>query len=300
MAESAAATACRVRCNACGGGFDRRTMRLVPVPCNVRKFAHEVFHVWRCRTCRCLHCWEVVDLDYYYAAYETQRQELDFFMRLAYREQLRRFRAAGLKRHHRLLDYGCGGAKLVAYLHTRGYENAVGYDPYGAAEGLADASVLETGAFDFICLQEVIEHVEEPRLLIAELSKLLRAGGALLVGMPNGDDIDLNRICKYKHHLHVPYHLHIYTRDVLIRMAHESELEPIASYRRFYMESLFFGMNEAFFRSYAEHVDGTVDALLEQVRVGTILCSPELLFHGSFGYLYSGGRSITVVFRKRS
>jgi len=299
MTDNANAIASRNHCNICGKAFDRDTTELAPVHCNVRRFAHEVFHVWRCPDCRCMHCLEMVDLDHYYAAYEPHREELDFFMRLVYSEQLRRFRAAGLKRDHRFLDYGCGSGKLVSYLHTKGYANAVGYDPYGEALDLADRSVLEDGALDFICLQEVIEHVEEPRPLLAELSRLLRPGGCLLVGMPSGDDIDLGRPHEFKHHLHVPYHLHIYTREVLERLAGEIGLEPIAFYRRFYTESLVFGMNAAFFRGYMERLDDTVDALLEPVRIGTILRSPKLWFHGAFGYFYSGRHSTTVVFRKR-
>jgi SAM-dependent methyltransferase len=230
----------------------------------------------------------------------AHHQRLDFFLRLAYREQLRRFRKAGLTREHRLLDYGCGGGQLVTYLRDKGYARAAGYDPYADPDGFGDVSVLERAPFDYICLQEVIEHVEEPRPLLAKLSGLLREGGVLLVGMPSGDDIDLSQVNTYKHHLHVPYHLHIYTRATLDRLAADVGLYPIASYRRFFTDSPFFGMNEAFFRSYVEHIDGTVDALSEPIRVGKILASPTLLFHGSFGYFYSGGKSITAVFKKRS
>lgn len=46
--------------------------------------------------------------------------------------------------------------------------------------------------------------------------------------------------------------------------------------------------------------DDTIDALGEPVRIGAILRSPKLIFHGLFGYLYSPRHSITVVFRARS
>jgi hypothetical protein len=146
----------------------------------------------------------------------------------------------------------------------------------------------------------VIEHVEEPRPLIEELMSLLRARGVLLVGMPSADEIDLNRTHKHLHQIHLPYHLHIYTRAALLQLTSEIGLEPIAFYPRYYAESPVFGMNEAFLRGYLERLDDTIDALVEPVRIGTILRSPKLIFHGLFGYFYSPRHSITLLFRARS
>lgn len=292
-------TTVRSTCNICGCAFDDDRMRLIPVHCNVRKFAHEVFHMWRCPDCRTIHCWEHVDLDRYYEGYAAHETPLSVPLRLAYREQLRRFRRAGMTPEHRLLDYGCGGGQFVKYLRTKGYARVVGYDPYGDPDGFGNA-VLEKKSFDYILLSEVIEHVEEPRPLLAKLSGMLKKGGFLLVGTPNSDYIDLEQVDVCKHHLHVPYHLHIYARTMLDRLADDAGLCPITSYRRFFAESPVFGMNEAFFRSYAKHLDDTVDVMKEPIRIGRILTSPTLLFHGSFGYLYSTGKSIAVLYRKQS
>jgi len=296
--QEAAENAYRTNCNFCGWKYSDQCTELIPIRCNVRKFSNEVFQMWRCQNCRCMHCWEVVDLDHYYNGYGTHQQKLDFFLRLAYREQFRRFRKSGLKREHRFLDYGCGAGLLVAYLQSRGYQHAVGYDPYGEAEGLNDASVLESRSYDFICLQDVLEHVEDPRQLIEDLSELLRPGGVLFVGMPSADEIDLNQTDKYLHQIHLPYHLHIYTEAALVQMTGKFNLKSIASYRRFYVEYPFvFGMNMAFVRRYVRCSDDTSDALLDPPRVRSVLCSPALLFDGFFGYFYSPQHAITVVFR---
>ena len=77
-------------------------------------------------------------------------------------------------------------------------------------------------------------------------------------------------------------------------------MEPIAYYRRYYLENLFFGMNEAFLRRYMEMVDDTIDALLDPPRYGLIFTSPTLIFHGAFGYFYSRPHSLTVVYRKHA
>src|ERR1017187_1487514 len=59
----------RDTCNVCGRRIDDPATELVRIRCNVRQFAHEYFHMWRCRTCRCLHCWEHVNADTYYEDY---------------------------------------------------------------------------------------------------------------------------------------------------------------------------------------------------------------------------------------
>ncbi len=297
--EAAASPRTRSRCSACGKPFDRAADPLVPVRCNIRKFARETFHMWRCSACRCIHCWERVELARYYAGYGTKDQRLDFFSRLAYSRLLSRFKRAGLSRDHRFLDYGCGSGNLVSYLRSRGYQRAVGYDPYGDPEGAGNPAILERRAFDFICLQDVVEHVEDARELLRCLADLLRPGGRLLVGTPSADEIDLPSTHKHLHQLHVPYHLHLYTRAMLVEMGRQVGLEPARFYRRFYMETPLFGMNEAFCRRYLERFDDTIDALIEPVRLGVILRSPVLLFHGTFGYFYSPRHSVTVVFRKQ-
>ncbi len=291
-------SAVRDRCNVCGRSFETQACERVRVRNNTRKFSIEQFHLWRCAGCRCLHCWEIVDLGRYYAEYGTKDQRLDFFSRLAYGRQLARFRAAGLRRSQRLLDYGCGSGNFVTYLHERGYTGAAGYDPYGDAQGFGDSSVLQPGAFDFICLQDVIEHVEDPRPLMVKLAGLLKPGGILLVGTPSADEIDLRQTHRHLHQLHVPYHLHLYTRQALVDFGREAGLTASRFYRRFYMETPFFGMNEAFCRAYLERLDDNIDSLVEPPHVGVILRSPTLLFHGTFGYLYSPRHSVTVIFQK--
>lgn len=285
-------------CNICGKSYDARNCERVRVRCNLRRFADQEFHVWRCDGCRCLHCEELVDLDFYYRDYGTKDQRLDFFSRLAYGRLCARLRRAGLKRFHRLLDYGCGSGNLVAYLHQRGYEGAVGYDPYGGERGFGDASILQRESFDFVNLQDVIEHVEDPRPLMVQLADLLKPGGVLVVGTPSADEIDLQQTHRHLHQLHLPYHLHLYTRKALVDFGRAVGLSAERFYRRFYMEMPFFGMNEAFCRAYLERLDDNIESLIEPPHVGLVLRSPTLLFHGTFGYLYSPRHSVSVIFRK--
>ena len=208
----------RETCNVCGLRIEDPSTQLVRIRCNVRRFAHEYFHMWRCRRCHCMHCWEHVHLDAYYEDYGSQRMQLDFFLKRAYKQLYRHFWNAGMRRDHRFLDFGCGAGHFVTYLRGRGHRQAVGYDPYGRPDGWIDRSVLQPESYDFINLYDVIEHVEDPTRLLSDLAGMLRPGGALLVGTPSADEIDLRMAHQYLHHIHLPYHLHIYTRDVLAQM----------------------------------------------------------------------------------
>src|SRR5260370_594898 len=44
---------------------------------------------------------------------------------------------------------------------------------------------LAVAQYDFVCCMELLEHVPEPAVLIGELSRLLRPGGALFVSTIN-------------------------------------------------------------------------------------------------------------------
>ena len=74
------------------------------------------------------------------------------------------------------LDFGCGpGPALVAMGREAGYQMA-GYDKF-----YADFPELLTRQYDFITSTEVIEHIAEPRTVLAQLWDCLKPGGLLVL-----------------------------------------------------------------------------------------------------------------------
>jgi SAM-dependent methyltransferase len=98
-----------------------------------------------------------------------------------------------------LLDIGCGQGDFLALARERGYRTTVGvdYDPKRVAlargRGLdAQAQDWESfcrsraaGEFSIVTLFDVLEHVPDPVRLLAEVRRLLRPGGHLVITLLN-------------------------------------------------------------------------------------------------------------------
>ncbi len=119
----------------------------------------------------------------------------------------------------RVLDVGCGRGVLLQEFRRRGW-NVQGTELSDQAASYArqtlkipvEVGTLETihfppNHFDTIILWHVLEHVLNPRALLAEINRILKPGGVLLVSVPNFSSFEA-RVCKDKwFHLDVPRHV---------------------------------------------------------------------------------------------
>ena len=95
----------------------------------------------------------------------------------------------------RILDLGCGSGALLERLAGLGYRQLTGVDirPPAATAAIryeqADLDLFRLdaadGSFDLALAVEVIEHIENPGLFLAELARLLKPGGLALFTTPN-------------------------------------------------------------------------------------------------------------------
>ncbi len=262
---------------------------------NVRAFRDETFAVWRCGKCRTIHARDEVDLAHYYAAYPMHDGGDGAAMRAFFGIQRTRLRAAGLFEGARVLDSGCGAGAFVRYLAERRVD-ASGYDAY--AEAYADKQALAR-SYDAVVVQDVIEHVDDPSALVAELDGLVRPGGLVLIGTPDADAIDLGRTTRYTHALHAPYHRHILARDELVRRGESAGWSLVKMYRSHYANTARPFLNARFVHHYLRTRDNTLDAALDPPRLGVrLLLDPRTYVFALFGALAPPREDICAVFRK--
>jgi 2-polyprenyl-3-methyl-5-hydroxy-6-metoxy-1,4-benzoquinol methylase len=136
----------------------------------------------------------------------------------------------------RALDVGCAAGFCMAALRERGFDaygvevsEAIGSharDHFGFGDavhlGTLDTAPHADGSFDLITMWDVVEHVPDPRALLAKARALLRPGGLLVL---ETQDIDSRfarllgpRWHHYKHAEHI-YHFTPATATELVQNA---------------------------------------------------------------------------------
>jgi SAM-dependent methyltransferase len=284
-------------CAVCGVGGRHAVAEVGDVSSNVRAHASERFRLWRCAGCGSIHAQDEVDLAHYYAGYPFFDLPMDWRLRVAYGEQLRRLEAAGLRHSHRILDYGCGAGAFLDYLRECGYANVTGYDGYSPR--FASEAVLRE-RYDCVLSQDVLEHVAEPQSLLDRFHHLAKPGGLIAIGTPNASAIDLSRADDYRHALHAPYHRHIFSKKALLAAGAERRWSLVQYYPTQYANTAVPFLNSRFYLFFMRTLDDTLDCLIEQPpRIGPCLARlPSALFWGVCGSYGAEETDVMAIFRK--
>jgi len=291
----------RLDCLICNYHIEPNESTFATFPCHVRAFWGEKFKVWRCPNCLTIHSLDVVDLDHYYAKYPPTQATLTWPYHILYGKLCRQLTKHGFSKSHLMLDYGCGVQGLfLQYLRQQGFANCYGYDPYAPEDGFGNSKTLQQGPFDYILLQDVIEHIEDPHALLSQLNSLLSPGGYILIGTPNAANIKLNQSDSdyYNNEIHAPYHLHIYTRESLELLRFSQGWEFLDFFDRSYSDTHWFGLNTRAWTEYQRLFDNSVDVLYEPIKLWKALTSYAFIFYAIFGYGLSFRTYMSVMFRK--
>ncbi len=124
----------------------------------------------------------------------------------------------------RVLDVGCGFASFRKVIPHARY---LGLDPNFAGGAINEAKVInETlsthaaahpGTYDAVCAFEVIEHVEAPAAMFADMVRATRPGGLIIIGVPHVPSA-LTRIPNFILNA-PPHHLTWWTETALLELA---------------------------------------------------------------------------------
>lgn len=106
-------------------------------------------------------------------------------------------RALGLRGNLNILDVGCGTGRNLELLSRFGRARGVepegpglescrrrGLDERAVAAGRADALPFDDGTFDLVTAFDVLEHLDDDRRGLAEMRRVLRPTGHVLITVP--------------------------------------------------------------------------------------------------------------------
>ena len=143
----------------------------------------------------------------------------------------------------KILDLGCGsGAKLFEFAE-RGYEVwgvDVGADairlckellPQGHFfQGELQETGLPDGYFDYIRIDNALEHVPNPKEVIRECCRLLCEGGQLMVYAPHGRSLSMRFMKGNSISAWIPFHLQLFTSNSLKWLLNDAGFKDIRIY----------------------------------------------------------------------
>jgi SAM-dependent methyltransferase len=143
----------------------------------------------------------------------------------------------------RVLDVGAGSGKFVRFLKASGID-ACGIEPSTALFNRflhEDSSfrcltldrllAIGEAPYDVITAFDVIEHVERPQALLADIVNMLTPGGALFLSTPDVGSL-IARLFGRRWHFYYPYHLSYFSPQTLARAAGSHGLALVDSCHR--------------------------------------------------------------------
>jgi len=136
-------------------------------------------------------------------------------------------------RNVRILDIGCGFGESLGYHKNRGCdvfgvetdENVrLVADKFGCTfhSGFFDPDNYQAGYFDYVTLDQVIEHFPNPVDTMSGAARLLKKGGVAVVCTPHSGGWGAKTFGKRWVNWHAPYHLHLFSAESMRRLAEDS------------------------------------------------------------------------------
>lgn len=133
----------------------------------------------------------------------------------------------------KLLDIGAGTGDFLATAEAGGW-TVSGVEPSEKARHIATAKGLglvantldlEDHQFDVITLWHVLEHVPDPWTQLAELKRLLKPNGTLIVAVPNFNSFDAKFYGAHWAAYDVPRHLWHFSQTAIKKLFNSQKME---------------------------------------------------------------------------
>jgi len=193
-------------------------------------FAHKI-----CTQCKTLYCSPRPSdalISLYYKSYrapelwtkllltaDRQRKIIQYSPRvekIVEKIQSRRKRKGGVA-----LDIGAGSGAFAICLKNTGYfDDIIALDisescvtackDCGLSAKQGTIADIETGSVDFICMNDLIEHVVDPFTLLMDCGRVLKKGGFVSIATPNGEGFDFRILKEQTKNITPPEHINYF------------------------------------------------------------------------------------------
>ncbi len=216
------------------------------------RFSRNGFPMVACRACGCLYVGTdpaTIDFDALYGPdYYTGGHDQvfsDYVGQAAARRAHARRKLAWLRtvpprwpRDGRLLDVGCAAGFFLAEARAQYAVQGVELSSWSSAwardqlglpvfTGTLQQAALPAGHFDIVTLWDVIEHVPDPVPLLAEVARVLKPGGRVVLTTGDWGSAYAQRHGEHWHLMTPPWHLTMFSRATLTRAAARAGLKPV-------------------------------------------------------------------------
>lgn len=140
----------------------------------------------------------------------------------------------------KVLDFGCGLGKFLAFLPSNFEKYGIEINPQAIQfikkhspeikilPNLSHLPREEVLEFDLITLWHVLEHLNNPQEILAQLVNLLKKEGYLILSTPNSSSLGFKISQNHWFHLDTPRHLAIYNLKNLLPLFKKLKLKIIA------------------------------------------------------------------------
>lgn len=126
------------------------------------------------------------------------------------------------EQNNKILDLGCDTGAYLSFLKT------LGWDTYGCELNSHNASVASSRGhkvfsgflqkakyppdfFDVVRLEQVFEHIGNPKETLNQINSILKPNGLLVLGVPNGQALTFKIFKRFWRYLLPPHHFYLYT-----------------------------------------------------------------------------------------
>ena len=195
-----------------------------------------------------------------------------------------------LQRHYpvpgRVLDVGCSHGYFLRNARDRGWSTAgvelsrrsaeVARTVHGldVVTGTLDDAPWPPESFDVVTMWDVIEHLPSPGEVLAQVAKLLRPGGILLMATPAVDglyprvSLRLAPFTKWWGHPEPPYHLQQYSKKTIVDLCRRNGFAVSKIVEDQIPLGYSFGLSRSIRRNLASAVLLPLAAIGPRVRMG--------------------------------